>query len=318
MPFNKDINMESNMRIRNFFYTALIILLPYNTYGMKRSYNMAMGSNLAALKESYTPKTLLVEIQKNIALPNPIAIKFLLSTQTAAQLNQNQKQSLYEQALETKREIDQWITGTNIEISYFSGDTESVSSSQKDLSLYTTQQKNLVEIINVLYTFKFLPALIFPQALFTHPPYKDVLNRQNLDEVLKSLIANEQEKIYVCCFHITLRGVANSLVNAKNNGVAIDIITDQEQLYKDPAAINIIRENKISVLAPQNDKFENMHHKFFIFKNNIFNKSLVWTGSYNPTPNANERSWDDVVILDNPAIIEQYIKRFEEVKNKSK
>jgi phosphatidylserine/phosphatidylglycerophosphate/cardiolipin synthase-like enzyme len=279
---------------------------------------MAIGSTLPAPRESYTPKTLLAEIQDNIALPNPIAMKSLLSTQAAAQLNQDQKKSLYEQALETKKEIDQWVVGTNIEISYFSGNTESVNSSQKALSLYSTQQKNLVEIINLLYTFKFLPALTFPQALFTHPPYKNVLNRQNLDEALKSLIANEQEKIYVCCFHITLRSVANSLVNAKNNGIAIDIIIDQEQLHKDLAAINIIRENKIAVLAPQNDKFEHMHHKFFIFKKNILNKSLVWTGSYNPTPNANERSWDDVVILDNPTIIEEYIKRFEEVKNRSK
>jgi phosphatidylserine/phosphatidylglycerophosphate/cardiolipin synthase-like enzyme len=293
------------MYTRNIFYATFIILLSYNAYSMKRTYSIPANTTLPPLLDKYTPETLITEIQKHIAVPDLIAINSLLSMHTATKLSQNQKNTLYELAIETEKAI-------NTQIMHIK------SSSQKDLSLYSAQQKNLIEIINLLYAFKFLTGLKFPQALFTPPPYKDVLNRQNLDEALKALIANEQEKIYVCCFHLTLRSLADSLVNAKNNGISIEVIIDKEQLYGDLAAIRILQENKISILAPQNAPYEAMHHKFFIFKKNIRNKSLIWTGSYNPTGHGNERSWDDVVILDNPAIAEEYIKRFEEVKNRSK
>ena len=59
--------------------------------------------------------------------------------------------------------------------------------------------------------------------------------------------------------------------------------------------------------------FETMHHKFFIFEKNEVHGTLVITGSFNWTENANDRNWENIVILDTPTVIEQFRKEMEEL-----
>ena len=176
--------------------------------------------------------------------------------------------------------------------------------------------------LNYLDAFRYIPQFTFPQAFFTPIPYNNRTNddRPELYKILEALIKNEKEKIYVCCYHFTIKSLAETLVAQKNKGISVEFITNQPEKNKpnDQFLLTNIRENGISVLSPQNDKFEQMHHKFFIFKNNLLDKRLLVIGSYNPTANGNNRSWDDIMILDDPIIIDQYLARFEELKKRSK
>jgi len=129
----------------------------------------------------------------------------------------------------------------------------------------------------------------------------------------------EQEQISSCCFHLTLYNLATALVDKKTEGVDIELVTDQSQ-GNNPSlqALKLLVANGVSVSSPRNKPFEINHHKFFIFKNNVLNKPLVWMGSYNPTGNSNENSWDDAMILDDADVIQDYLQRFNEVKTASK
>ena len=53
-----------------------------------------------------------------------------------------------------------------------------------------------------------------------------------------------------------------------------------------------------------------MHNKFCIFENNVEHHSIVWTGSFNFTMRAYERNQENVVVLDNPHIIEKFKAQF--------
>ncbi len=59
--------------------------------------------------------------------------------------------------------------------------------------------------------------------------------------------------------------------------------------------------------------FENMHHKFFIFKRNKEHGMLVITGSFNWTEAANDRNWENIVILNDPQVIQQFLEQWEEL-----
>jgi len=60
-----------------------------------------------------------------------------------------------------------------------------------------------------------------------------------------------------------------------------------------------------------------MHNKFVIFSCNVGNKTLLWTGSFNFTKSAQLRNQENVVVLDDPCIIEKYEKQFEVIKKRT-
>lgn len=171
-----------------------------------------------------------------------------------------------------------------------------------------------------LKLFNVLPDLHFPQAVFTDIPYtKKNIQRPNLDEIIATLINTEQEKVSICCYHLLSDPIKKALIQQQKQGISIEIITDQKQGNKDChyKTVKELINNKISVLAPQNDKYEQMHHKFFIFKRNISNKPIMATGSYNPTPHGNNSSWDDLTIEQDGRLIAQYLQRFNTAKKRS-
>ncbi len=50
-----------------------------------------------------------------------------------------------------------------------------------------------------------------------------------------------------------------------------------------------------------------MHHKFFIFgMNDFYKKSLVWTGSFNCSVAAATIHDENVIVVDDPAVVAEY------------
>ncbi len=310
------------MFIKKFFYMTVLLLLPCLTHSMETEVNLkrdreeSLGNTISS-QETKKTKTitsenqLILEIKKNIFNMNPAVIGTLLSANDASDLTKEQKDALHKEAEQCKNTILQMRTMANIFTS--NADDQSI----KEKFSYDTEYENAKKITNYLYAFKFLKKLTFPQALFTPRPYfRNNDLRPNLDRVLEAIIMNEQEKISVCCFHITLFNIAQALVNQKNEGVSVEVLTNQKQSETNPVlhAITHLIENDISVACPKTRDYETNHHKFLIFKNNIHDKSLLWTGSYNLTGHTNENSWEDVIILDDKEVIQDYLNRFQEIK----
>ncbi len=283
-------------------YMGLILLFAYQTYGMKRG-----GSPIPNIRPTKVANTqdvpnpfaseLYKKIEDSIYAADPVAIEQLLSQPQAHLLNPKEKYELNALIKDVKEALlMNPVTGA------------------ADL-------KRIAAIENYLFAYEGIPQFKFPQVFFSADPYnRPADTRPDLSLIIAGLIKNEKEKIYVCCFHFTLGSLGEALVEQKDKGVSVEIITNQSQGSKpqDKFIITKLQESGIPVLSPQNDKFEQMHHKFFIFQKNLLDKRLLVIGSYNPTKHGNTNSWDDIMILDDPVIIDQYLARFEEVKSRSK
>ena len=320
------------MNIGNSIIVVFSLLLPIQAYSM-------MGSSIpkqplvitnnslkrTASKDIISPspekKTrtedtidpFLSEIKQNIHNFDSTSLNNLLITNSVKNLTKEDRQNLYSYAKQSK---------TNIKaINALSSKIKEQTDNQeiKTKFSYDTEYQELQKITRNLKTLTILPKLTFPQAFFTQAPYtKDP--RITLDQILARFIKNEQQQISACCYHITLDTISKALINKKNKGITIEVATNQNQGDQLNASkeISTLINNNIPVFWPHNDNYEQMHHKFFIFERNILNKKLLWLGSYNPTPNGNTRSWDDVTILDDADIIKLYQQRFKEVKSRSK
>jgi hypothetical protein len=59
--------------------------------------------------------------------------------------------------------------------------------------------------------------------------------------------------------------------------------------------------------------FENMHHKFFLFRRNELHGQLVVTGSFNWTSTANDDGWENIVILNDRHVIDQFLEEWDQL-----
>ncbi len=253
-----------------------------------------------------SPHTL--SIKKLIYNIDPIALDNLLVNNGTIQLSKEEKEDLYKSAKEQKKLIKTIHDIGNTIAS------QTDSQEIKTKFLCDSEYKNIQKITHNLYALKTLPKLTFPQAFFTNAQrYRDAHQNQTPDQALLTLIKNEQEKISICCYHFDLENIAAKLICKKNKGIIVEVLTDQRQ--KNLKAINLLVNNGISVSAPQNDSYEMNHHKFTLFKRNLFNKTLLCHGSFNYTDSAIQRNWEDMTISDDFDMIAQFEQQFEDVKN---
>lgn len=137
--------------------------------------------------------------------------------------------------------------------------------------------------------------------------------------VLTYLIEHEKEKIQVAMFAFTDRELAQALVEARKRGVVIELITDANNTYGKYNKTHMLHTNNIQVYI-YNPKYTQqptagaMHNKFLLFKNNVLNKSLVWTGSFNMTRSANEQNQENVLVLDDMFIVQKFTDQFVHLK----
>jgi len=280
------------MKITKIIYLIPILLISVQIHSMKRA-NETSAQDIPAkrLQIAQNVAKLIENIIKEIHSPenNADILRQFLFQPEAREIDETRRKELYELAT--------------------------------DFSLIFPETSSTATKKNYLYAFMLFPQPVFPQIFFSPTPYKRLSDtRLDLKNIIATLIQNEQEKIYVCCYHLSLKHIANELIQQKNKGTPIEIIVNQFEKDRTNAWIvpSELQHMGIAVLSPQNDPFEQMHHKFFIFKKNIFNKSLLVTGSYNPTSHSDTHSWDDIIIIDDQDTINKYLERFEEIRQRSK
>lgn len=157
----------------------------------------------------------------------------------------------------------------------------------------------------------------YPKAFLSSPRDSTVTK---LSTYLIGMIHHAKEDIKIACFHLTLYPVARALVERKNDGVTVELLTNEDQGSDKPGTVdgvNLMRKEGICIRCLQRSLQKpyppSLHSKFFIFKN-ILGKQLVVTGSYNPTPNADANEWNDICISEGKAIYDQYITQFNKIK----
>jgi len=134
--------------------------------------------------------------------------------------------------------------------------------------------------------------------------------QDEVKKILLGLIHNEREEIKAALFRLTDKDIAHALLAAHERGIKITLITDQGCLYDRYEKIRLLMKHGVPVYV-FGDRFNTiMHNKFFIFKKNLQQRPLLWTGSVNATVYGTTKNRENVVVSNNAALINQYEQQF--------
>ncbi len=125
-----------------------------------------------------------------------------------------------------------------------------------------------------------------------------------LDKLSKEL-QKARKSIYFMIFSFTAKDIAIDLVIKNLEGLKISGVVEKTQISK-YSAYHFLRKNDVDIIKDKN-KY-NLHHKVFI----IDNKTVI-TGSFNPSKNANTRNDENIIIIENKEIAEQFIEEYTEL-----
>jgi phosphatidylserine/phosphatidylglycerophosphate/cardiolipin synthase-like enzyme len=108
----------------------------------------------------------------------------------------------------------------------------------------------------------------------------------------------------ICVFTITDDRLAKPILEAKDRGVEIRIITDNDKA--EDRGSDVYRLGKAGVRVRVDQSEHHMHHKFA-----IFDATTLVTGSYNWTRSAAEHNRENILVTDDPKLVGPYATNFE-------
>ena len=121
-------------------------------------------------------------------------------------------------------------------------------------------------------------------------------------EIIKN-INQAQASINIAMYIFTDREIAVPLVKAQERGVKVRLYLDKDQVEYQYSQSRFLVQKGIKVRISTNNYI--MHHKFAIIDNRI-----LLTGSYNWTFSANNRNDENLMVINDPEIIEIFQNQF--------
>jgi len=124
-------------------------------------------------------------------------------------------------------------------------------------------------------------------------------------EIIKNI--NQAESfINIAMYIFTDREIAIPLIKARERGLKVRLYLDQDQVDYQYSQSRFLVQKGIKTRISSNNYI--MHHKFAIIDNR-----LLLTGSYNWTFSANHRNDENLMVIDDPEIIEIFQNQFEKL-----
>lgn len=132
------------------------------------------------------------------------------------------------------------------------------------------------------------------------------------EENLKKLIVQlkkTKKSLDVCCYCITNNKLAKVIYAVHKEGIPTRVISDDETINWQGSDLNTLANAGVPVKVDKTFA-KKMHNKFCI----IDNKYLI-NGSFNFTVAAVTKNYENIMVLDDKAIISEYIKEFNSLWN---
>jgi phosphatidylserine/phosphatidylglycerophosphate/cardiolipin synthase-like enzyme len=120
------------------------------------------------------------------------------------------------------------------------------------------------------------------------------------------LINKSNETIDIAIYSFTNEKIYESLLNAKNRGIAIRIVADKTQSKGRSSLIPKLQEQGFDIRIKKKVKIE--HNKF-----GVFDKNMIITGSYNWTTAATKSNSENCMLDKRKTRVSSYDKRFNEL-----
>ncbi len=161
-----------------------------------------------------------------------------------------------------------------------------------------------------------LPATKWWEVYFTDPLTinNPAVIEGSIEERLIQFINAAQTSIHIASFEFNLTPVAEALIAAKNRGVDVKWITDDENGLKYDIQPG---RGQFSLMAAAGIELKDdagrsalMHNKFW-----IFDQQIVWTGSTNITVNGIFKQNNNVLVIRSPEMAYIFEREFQEMWN---
>lgn len=151
------------------------------------------------------------------------------------------------------------------------------------------------------------------EVYFTDPlNIKDPANWQgSIEGRLIEKINAAQTSIHIASFEFDLTPVAKALIAAKQRGVDVRWVTDDEsgiQADEDPGRGQFAMLQKAGIEVRSDDRSALMHNKFW-----IFDGQFVWTGSTNITASGIFKQNNNTIVIRSPELATIYEREFQEM-----
>lgn len=118
-------------------------------------------------------------------------------------------------------------------------------------------------------------------------------------------IQDSRKTIDIAVYNFTAYELADALYAAKARGVSIRVLVDREMAETGGSGVRGLRLNGIPVRSLGVPEQSLMHHKFA-----VFDERLVVTGSYNWTNSAERANYENLVVLEDPALVTRFQQEF--------
>ena len=114
-------------------------------------------------------------------------------------------------------------------------------------------------------------------------------------------------------FDFTSGDLADALVRAKERGIALRVIADPKRGADKNSETPFLQKKGVNLRLLPGKGRGIMHNKFAIFDGKI-----LLTGSYNWTESAEKYNWENVIILDDTAVVKVFRDEFEKMWKKAR
>ncbi len=121
---------------------------------------------------------------------------------------------------------------------------------------------------------------------------------------ITTLFEGARESADVCVFTITDDRITRAMIRAHERGVNVRVITDDEKSLD--RGSDILTLERAGLPVAMDAAQDHMHHKFA-----LFDDRLVLTGSYNWTRSAAARNQENLVVSDDPDLVESFADEFD-------
>jgi len=158
----------------------------------------------------------------------------------------------------------------------------------------------LEDIMKILSNVKSDGSALKSEALFS--PDDDCSLR------ICRMLAAARQQIDICVFTITDDRVTQAIQDAHQRRVKIRIISDNYKSLDLGSDIELLSQSGIPVRI--DDSEFHMHHKFA-----LFDSEFVLTGSYNWTRSASKNNSENLVITNDPVLLQRFESEFEKLWN---
>lgn len=137
--------------------------------------------------------------------------------------------------------------------------------------------------------------------------YKEILNYSRPLKHLEKVLKSAKVSIDLCLFTITCHKLGYAaLERLENANVKVRLIVDEQNANLDGSLVPTFRQRGAFVRMKKSDYL--MHHKFA-----IIDGQEVLTGSFNWTMQAVMGNQENVIISDDPELVDAFVQHFEKM-----